>query len=59
VILFALKLNLNIVEQQKTCLMVYRSAYFSTSAGIAPNVSGLCDGWEFEKQMFSLSTKAK
>jgi len=35
--LFALKLKKNIVEPQKTYSMVYRSAYFSTSAGIAPN----------------------
>jgi hypothetical protein len=38
-----LKLKKSIVEPQKTCLMVYRSAYFSTSAGIAPN------GWCYEK----------
>jgi len=35
--------------------MVYRSAYFSTSAGIAPNVSGLCDGGASDKRITQIA----
>jgi hypothetical protein len=48
-ILFALKLKQIIVEPQKTCLMAYRSAYFSTSAGIAPNVLQVGDSAAYQK----------